>query len=41
MLFISGGEVFHQQVGALSYDLLQQTVDRVLDSAGSLQTAAS
>ena len=31
MLFVAGGEVIHQQVGAVPYDLLKQTVDEVLE----------
>jgi thioredoxin 1 len=35
MLFISSGQVFHEQVGAASYQALKQIVDHMLSSAGS------
>jgi thioredoxin 1 len=39
MLFISGGQVRHQQVGVLSYGSLKQMVDRFLASDQPAQSA--
>ena len=33
LLFISGGQVFHQQVGALSFESLRRMVEEFLSSA--------
>ncbi len=39
MLFISGGKVFHEQVGAASYQALKQMVDHFLATAGPATAA--
>jgi thioredoxin 1 len=41
MLFISGGHVVNQQVGALSYKSLKQIVDQFLSTAQPMEKAAS
>ena len=41
MLFISGGQVVNQQVGALSYSQLKLAVDRFLATTQSAAEAAS
>ncbi len=41
MLFMSGGRVVNQQVGALSYSALKQMVDQFLAQATTAQTAAN
>jgi thioredoxin 1 len=41
MLFISNGQVVHQQVGAASYNALKQMVDHLLAGAGTLKSDAN
>ena len=38
MLFISGGQVVHQQVGAASYNAIKQIVEHLLAGAGTPQS---
>jgi thioredoxin 1 len=41
MLFISNGQVVHQQVGAASYNALKQMVDHLLAGAGTPKSDAN